>query len=259
MVTIDLMTYFGSPIGTSSQNRLLYINFSVLLQNVAPALPLLVDGLRLESPYENMLGQSNEVQGENIRESQWPSSEIRSVSKRQISFKKLEAALRHEADQEAFRSIISNLTESLKKRALEDGEGMQLSEGNILYSLPNGNKQAWHRDFPELNYTAPPRVYLIPISNTARLDICKNLLQHPNDNEIVTSYGLKRGDVFSFHGYLPHRGCSYSKDNFRIHFYSLHRDDLHLLPEIEKHSEIYSGVVDVERKKGRPRNQGSFR
>lgn len=176
--------------------------------------------------------------------------------RKQISFLALENSLKHEKDKVAFRTIIANATDVLRKRAQE--EDKHLSEGNILYSMPGGAKQSWHHDFPELDYTSPPRVYLIPISATARLDICTRLLEHPNKNTIISNYCCKRGDVFSFHGFLPHRGCAYSKNNFRIHFYSLHRGDLHLLPEIERHTEIFTEVAEnVDRKKGRPRKNES--
>jgi hypothetical protein len=169
----------------------------------------------------------------------------------QCSFAALRLALRHEKDRQEFDQIISGITATLTKRICVDG--MVLSKGNILCSLPNGERQAWHHDFPELKYTATPQVYLLPISRTCRMDICKQLLVHPDLNDVVVNYSLNRGDLFRFHGYLPHRGCSYSKLNFRLHFYSLHKEDEYLMKKIEGHSEIYSDSTTLERKKGRPR------
>lgn len=172
--------------------------------------------------------------------------------RKQLSLSAMKNALRHEDDKKEFDGIVPAIHEVLKKRICEDGQKMVLSAGNILYSLPNGEVQAWHHDFPVLDYTAPPRVFIIPVSKTCRMDVCKYLLENPKENEVMRNYSLKRGEVFSFHGYLPHRGCSYAKDNFRIHFYCLHENDMQHLKTIESHTEIFTDYTPAK-KKGRPR------
>jgi hypothetical protein len=175
--------------------------------------------------------------------------------RKQKSFEAMRSSIRHEAEQLEFATIVKSLRSTICKRALDDGD-MVLSEGNILYSAPGGDRQGWHYDFPLLEYTKPPRVFIIAVSRTARLDLCKKLYLHPEDNEIILDYSLKRGDVFWFDGHLPHRGCGYDKPNFRVHFYAIHRSDEHLLDEIVGYSEIFtSSHQEVRRKKGRPKKQ----
>lgn len=173
----------------------------------------------------------------------------------QKEFSKFGASLTA-GERKEFNAIVSAIQVTVAKRALEDGD-MVLSKGNILYSEPGGGRQSWHYDFPLLSYSRQPRVFIIPISKTARLDLCRNLLVAPEDNEIVPNYTLKRGELFTFDGHLPHRGSGYEKDNFRIHFYSLHRNDQHYLGAIRKFTEVFpeSSTLVVERKKGRPKKK----
>jgi hypothetical protein len=104
-----------------------------------------------------------------------------------------------------------------------------LSSGNILWSKPGGQQQAFHADFsPNLanKLDNPPVVFFLAISHASKLDIAFRLVSANDvlaERDIHRQRIISQGSLLEFHGGLPHAGCPYSTNNFRFHWYAKSR------------------------------------
>lgn len=160
-------------------------------------------------------------------------------NRKQINFEGIIGGIRGRNNKEKVRVILQNVRLEMIKHIKNYYEGYELSVGNILMSEPSVQPQGWHSDYDErIKFSHPPLVFFAAVSE-CRLDIFK-----PIDLDVGNrGYGrqedlhkqtkpLKRGDLLTLNGFTIHRGCRYSKTNFRLHWYALHRDDSDKLKDV---------------------------
>lgn len=116
--------------------------------------------------------------------------------------------------------------------------------------------QRWHKDYPDYYQLPgnPPMSVILSISSMSenffflianqpeqggRLDTCKSLDTRPiydnlederDGNGYISSKDHKQtvipqGHMMILHGFLFHRGTAYRENNYRIHYYLVHKDD----------------------------------
>jgi hypothetical protein len=135
------------------------------------------------------------------------------------------------------QTTLASLETAITDYVTETYPEYNLSEGNILLSLPGGSAQAWHRDYSLDSFTKPPLVFFSPISASARLDIFHVSLHEEGFGDVVyrptwrdpkirKQVTLERGQLMCFNGFAIHRGCPYDDVNLRLFYYAVHDDDL---------------------------------
>ena len=86
---------------------------------------------------------------------------------------------------------------------------------SILYSMPGGDRQHFHHDFPETQQ-ARAFAFLYSISGDSKLWVSTNDLTGQRvDREIE----FKQNSLLLFQASLEHAGAGYDQDNYRYHMY----------------------------------------
>jgi hypothetical protein len=134
------------------------------------------------------------------------------------------------------RSYCFDIKKVVEQRFADRYPGYRLSNGNVLWSKPGGEAQAWHADFdPDVanDLAEPPIVVFLCLSQQCRLDLAIRLVpleDSVKERDIHGQEVLQQATLMEFHGGLPHRGCSYKSNNFRMHWYASPRSHIGLNP-----------------------------
>jgi hypothetical protein len=134
-----------------------------------------------------------------------------------------------------WEGVFNNIRKELINHLKKEHPNYILSKGNVLISLPGGEKQQEHVDFEKNQLIHPPLVFFLAISH-CRLDI-------EEEEGKLKEINLKSGNLLTFHGWTIHRGVSYHKVNIRMHWYGLHQEDCEIMEVTEKGTTL---VIETE-------------
>ncbi|KAJ0405534.1 hypothetical protein ATCC90586_000772 [Pythium insidiosum] len=121
---------------------------------------------------------------------------------------------------------LSAINVKMKELASWFTDDWEISAWTALKSLPGGETQQVHRDFPTFETSKAILTkqwvqgsVIVALCDQATVETYPGCFNGAALREAKTTVVIKKGDALLFRGDLPHAGCRYDEENLRLHCY----------------------------------------